>query len=249
MPQGLVLVCAGNDAAHARQTGCPLLHLCFGLRENGRLDRLTLPDRQPGCFLGVSDLGLAQDAPASVCSQLLAECTAAQAAGLFADLDRDCPPVRQLAARLDARTHAAGLPFFVPLARAADAPHAFLLAETAVSGGSLRGYFEQLQETYGDRVVAALTPVSQDLRLPSSHGTGTPLSADERAALLARTGAQTFFSRELCARYFTYMDEAGDGHFVLFDDAGTLRAKCALLEQLSVPYLFAAYPDARALFA
>lgn len=247
MPQNLVLVCAGADAARAQETGRPLLHLCLGLRPNGRLDRLTLPARQPGCYLGVSDLGLSQTAPGTVCEQLIAECMHAQAAGLFADFERDTPPVRAFLSRLDQACHEQGLAFFLPATRAEDTTHAWLLAETAVSGGSLRDYFGELRASYGARVAAALKPVSQDFCLPSPDSAGQVLSAAEREALLARTGAQTFFSRELCARYFTYMDADGNGHFVLFDDETTIRAKLDLLDSIGIPYVFALYPDVRAL--
>ena len=71
--------------------------------------------------------------------------------------------------------------------------------------------------------------------------------AAARAALLAETGAQVFFSHELCARYFTYTDREGAAHFVLFDDADTLAAKLAQLTGCGVQTVFALYPDAAGL--
>ena len=77
--------------------------------------------------------------------------------------------------------------------------------------------------------------------------TFAPLSAAARTALLAETGAQVFFSRELCARYFTYTDREGGAHFVLFDDGETLAAKLAQLSGCGVQTVFALYPDVQAL--
>lgn len=248
MPHDLVLVCAGADAAEARQTGLPLLHLCLGLRENGRLDRLNLTDRQPGCYLGVADLGLARAVPPAVFDQLLSECAGAGAAGLLADFERDTPPVRDFLAALDQAAHEAGLPLFVPVSRADDVEHAFVLADTAVSGGSLSDYFASLCDRYGERVAASLSRVSRDFCLPAPDSEGVPLSDTDRDALRERTGAQVFFSRELCARYFTYMDADGAGHFVLFDAPDTLRAKRGQLEELGVSRFFALWPDAAGLF-
>ena len=129
-----------------------------------------------------------------------------------------------------------------------DLDHAVLTVSTALSGGSLTAYFSSLQGIYGaHRVAAFLQPVSQDFTLPSSSPDGKPLSAAARAALLAETGAQVFFSRELCARYFTYTDREGAAHFVLFDDADTLAAKLAQLAGCGVQTVFALYPDAAGL--
>ena len=70
------------------------------------------------------------------------------------------------------------------------------------------------------------------------------MTPEEFQSLLDRTGAAIFFSRELCAKYFTY--SSGDqAHFVLFDDADTLHAKARLLSRLGVRRLMAVYPDAK----
>ena len=76
---------------------------------------------------------------------------------------------------------------------------------------------------------------------------GISLSAAARAALLAQTGAQPFFSRELCAKYFTYMNADGQAHFVLYDDDSTLAAKLAQLAGCGVQNVFALFPDAAGL--
>ena len=89
-----------------------------------------------------------------------------------------------------------------------------------------------------------MQPVSQDFTLPSTTPNGKTLTKTERETLLAHTGAQAFFSRELCAKYFTYTDTDGRAHFVLFDDASTLEAKLAQLTGCGVQTVFALFPDA-----
>ena len=74
---------------------------------------------------------------------------------------------------------------------------------------------------------------------------GMTLTPEAREALRERTHAQVFFSKELCAKYFTYMDEETRGHFVLFDDESTLEEKAMLLTRLGVHRLFALWPDVR----
>lgn len=247
MPQEFILVCAGKDEKRAQTSGLPRLHLCLGLRSDGGLRRLTLPG-QAGetCYLGVCDLGMERFS-VSACTQLIEEAQRLSASGLVADCERDTAPVREFLSVLDSQCTAQGLVLFVPLARADCVRDAVVIADTAISGGSLRDRFSALLSRYPGRVAADLRPVSRDFLLPAADPEGVPLSADERDALCAKTGAQTFFSRELCARYFTYMDSADNGHFVLFDDADTLREKCRCLESIGVRQVFARYPDVRSL--
>ena len=51
--------------------------------------------------------------------------------------------------------------------------------------------------------------------------------------LLDRESPSVFFSQDLCARYFT-LTRQGQTHFVLFDDARTLRRKLDLARQLGI---------------
>ena len=126
--------------------------------------------------------------------------------------------------------------------------HAILTVSTAISGGSLTEYISSLQGIYSAaRIAAFLQPVSQHFTLPSPTPNGVLLSAAARAALLAQTGAQPFFSRELCAKYFTYMNADGQAHFVLYDDDSTLAAKLAQLAGCGVQNVFALFPDAAGL--
>ena len=52
-----------------------------------------------------------------------------------------------------------------------------------------------------------------------------------------------FFSPELCARYFTY-GQGGMTHFVLFDDADTLRRKIGLGTELGIAAGMLSLPEA-----
>ena len=51
-----------------------------------------------------------------------------------------------------------------------------------------------------------------------------------------------YYSRELAANYFTYPTERGT-HFVLFDDAETLRRKVRLAESYGIREAFVMYPE------
>ena len=245
--KNLILVCTGRDTARAAALGIPVLQLCLGISPAGALHRLQLSTAQRRCLLGVSDppqeINLCS--AERIAADLVFEARRTEAPGVFADFEHDTPLTRRLLAAFDKALCEADIPLYVPLACGHHLSHAIRTVSTAISGGSLTEYITSLQGIYGAAHIAAfLQPVSQDFTLPSSAPDGAPLSDAARAALLAQTGAQPFFSRELCARYFTYTDTDGQAHFVLYDDDATLSAKLAQLAGCGVQTVFALFPDA-----
>ncbi len=78
--------------------------------------------------------------------------------------------------------------------------------------------------------------------LVGPSGCGTPLTREELLALREKHPSSVYFSRELMAKYFTY--SAGNGtHFVLFDDAETLRQKVKLAQNLGIQTAFLMFPE------
>ena len=53
----------------------------------------------------------------------------------------------------------------------------------------------------------------------------------------------TFFSPELCARYFTYMVKEGGIHFVLFDDERTVEEKIKIAGEMGLVAVVAAWHE------
>lgn len=241
--ENLILVCAGADAAAAAAHKLPLLQFCLRVGAHGALHRLMLPARTEGCMLGLTDGGI--DAPliSGTAENIVYEIRRLGMKGCFADFERDDPAIQTLTSALDRSLHALELPFFVPLVRGGDTEFAYPVAETAISGGDLGDYLAEQRAHFGGRLAVSLRPISTDFTLPSPDSEGQPLTVQERIALQTRTGAQAYFSRELCAKYFTYMSTDNTGHFVLFDDPSTLEAKLHLLRQMHIPYVFALYPD------
>ena len=109
---------------------------------------------------------------------------------------------------------------------------ATILLCTALSGGTLEGRLTQAVDQYGaEHLALDLQRLAMDFPLPCPGGQGTPLTRSQLAALAA--GRSTFYSDALCARYFT-LTRQGQTHFVLFDDARTLRRKLDLARQLGI---------------
>ena len=61
--------------------------------------------------------------------------------------------------------------------------------------------------------------------------------------MLEQRTPSVFFSDQLCAHYFTYMSRENGAHFVLFDDAGSIRKKLLLARNLGIRQAVLAYPQ------
>ena len=70
--------------------------------------------------------------------------------------------------------------------------------------------------------------------------------AEALRELLDRLRPSVFYSRELCARYFTYMSRDSGAHFVLFDDGETLARKVEAARQLGIHTFLIPWEQARA---
>lgn len=143
---------------------------------------------------------------------------------------------------------ARGLTFYVPERYAACHGGTKVYVSTAMASGSLRARLSESAELYGaHRLALDMERVCRDIVLPAPTGMGTALGADRLAELLAERGGSSFFSSELCARYFTSKDDAGRTHFILFDDASTFRHKTSAAQALGIRTGLVLYPDAAAL--
>ncbi len=135
---------------------------------------------------------------------------------------------------------------YVPQAYADCGKQARVLIGTALSGGSLERRLYEAVERYGaERVALEVERVSSDFYLPSPDGEGRSLGREELQKLIDEKNPFVFFSHELCARYFTYMDKTSGAHFILFDDASSLRQKLALAGQFRIRDAFFLYPEVK----
>lgn len=91
-------------------------------------------------------------------------------------------------------------------------------------------------------MVFDLQRLRMDFRLPARSGQGEPLTQAALDALIREHQPAVFFSKDLFARYFTYAKN-GEAHFILFDDADTLRQKLRLGRQLGVAAAFFQWPE------
>lgn len=182
-------------------------------------------------------------APEPFCREVLRECAAREFQGVLAlgaRPDGFCGGVLAALAPLLARQ---GLALYVS-ETCAGVEKAKVLLSSALSGGSLQVRLEEAVVRFGaERLALWVERLAMDFPLPSPTGEGRSLSPTELTGLLERERPQVFFSHELCARYFTYQRGSEGAHFVLFDDAGSLRKKLELAHRLGLPRAVLSYPQ------
>ena len=119
-----------------------------------------------------------------------------------------------------------------------------VIIPSALSGGSLSKRLEEAVERYGaHRVALGIQRTSEDFTLPAPNGCGIPLTRNELEQRIKGRGPSIFFSDELCAHYFTYMSRQSGAHFVLFDNAASIRKKIQIARQFSLCACILAWPE------
>ena len=172
---------------------------------------------------------------------IIRECLRRNYDGVVLDWYHKGPDRGTLTALLGQLCPQYGLRLFVPEQYAPYAAQATVLLNTAVSGGTLAACLEDGIRRYGaGRLALDLERLRLDFTLPHSADVRRPLTASELRRL--REGKSVYFSEELCARYFTYRT-GSENHYVLFDDAQTLRKKAALAENRGIREGFFMLPE------
>lgn len=200
-----------------------IAHAASTLTVQGRLETRGLPPTLRGGLLAVEDAGGAgADAEetartiAQLCVQRSFRGTVLTAA---APRERLCLP---LAGALERALETAGRRLLVSEEYASDVERAAVVVGTALSGGDLRGRLEACTGRWGaERLAVRVERTRMDFPIPCPTGEGRPLTQEQLHAL-AR-GRSIFFSEPLCAL-----------HFVLFDDADTIRRKLAVAAELGI---------------
>ena len=239
----LYLATDGQRLQTALQSTAQLAHMSYRIGPEGTLLSSPLPPALRGGLLMLSDKGgQYPDAPQSLCRTLTRECLHRRYAGVIVD---GSPP-ESFCRALDEALTGQGRKLFLPEAAAELAPHALAVVCTALTSGSLTQRLTRAAERWGpDRLALDLQRMMADFPL-SGPGGGIPLTVS-RLRELAQ-GRATYFSRPLCARYFTYRD-GGDTRFVLFDDGQTLKSKVEEAEKLGIGFGFFMLPEVEDLLA
>lgn len=172
---------------------------------------------------------------------IMQECLRRDYDGVVLDLSHGGTERGTLTARLGQLCGQYQRRLFVPEPYAPYAAHATVLLNTAVSGGTLKSRLEDGIRRFGaGRIALDLERLRLDITLPHSANRRRPLTAAELRRL--REGKTVYYSDQLYARYFTYRS-GGENHYVVFDDAQTLRAKATLAENHGIREGFFMLPE------
>lgn len=241
----LILAAKPGEINAAGSWRRPLAHLAYRVGGGPHLFRANGPATPQRGLMVVDDTGFSGGGePEGFCNEVLRECAARRFSGVVCRfLERPAPTLVQAVGKLGELCRGRGLEFYVTEGYAGATGEGKVLISTALSGGSLRGRLEEAGERYGfSRLALWVERRAEDFPLPSPGGAGSPLTGEELERRREEHGAEVFFSGELCAHYFTYM--AGErGHFVLFDDMGSIRRKLRLGEELGIRTGFLTYEE------
>ena len=249
----LYLTVRPEDTRIASAYPAGLAHAAYRIGEGSSLlsRNLLTPARSgpmaplPGLLVLSDRSAPSIDRPAALAEAVLRECARRSYGGIVLDFDEPSREDRRRFAALLGQQCAKSRKFFcLPPSYAGAAEHPTVIVNTAISGGSFETHIREELARYGGgrNVVFDLQRLRMDFRLPARSGQGEPLTQAALDALIRKHQPAVFFSKDLFARYFTYAKN-GESHFILFDDADTLRQKLRLGRQLGVAAAFFQWPE------
>lgn len=243
----LILTTPPDHLPQARDTGLTLGHMAYRVGQGPHLFRSGMPVPLRGGLMVVDAKGFDGHGELDVlCQEILRECAARGFGGVICDFEgRPLPLLERVLSQLDEMLPRKGLTLHVPEGYGHCTQRARVLIPSALSGGSLTQRLEESILRFGgpERITLAIQRVAQDFFLPSPTGSGRPMSREELTRQLEERTPSVFFSNELCARYYTYMSRESGAHFVLFDDAMSIRQKLQIAQKLGIRRAVAALPE------
>ena len=243
--QIFLAVTPGEAQAAAKYHRTPA-HVAYRIGPGSTLLRANLLLQTRGGLLCVGDCGapVIED-PAALCQAVLRECGRRGYQGVL--LDFESAPQKDRTAfiqQLEGCLTAHRLPLYLPEHYTPPQAKAVPLICTALSGGNFKQRLREAADQWGGagRLALDVQRLRMDFRLPAPTGEGEPLSREHFETLFQRESPSVFFSPDLCARYFTY-SQNGETHFVLFDDAETLRQKLRIGSSMGFSAAFFMWPE------
>ena len=175
---------------------------------------------------------------------ILYEASDKKCSGILFDLQNTSNEMFPFVSVLSEFLHRQNIKHYMPVHFHSAAPYADLIAECAVSGGSLDSFYRYVCSKYiGRNVSFMINAICMDFKMPSYSPEGKPISHSQLGQLMQTYSPMVFFSSELAGKYFTYCQPDGDFHFVLFDDKATMQEKIHFFQQKNDNPIFILYTD------
>lgn len=237
-----------QEVREAAAAGQSLAHAAYRIGEDsGLLVQNLLVQTRGGLLSLRDDQAPVVSDPQALAASVIRQCVRRDHSGVALDFEQ---PLREdleaLAAELERRCSQTRRRLYLPRHYAHAAASAAVIVNTAVSGGSFETYLQETARELGAarRIALDVQRLGVRFTLPEGSGEGEALSLPRLSALMESLRPAVFFSRDLCAKYFTYTRE-GVSFFVLFDDAATLRQKLRIGRQTGVSAAFFQWPEIR----
>ena len=243
----LILLTPPDRLTQARETGLSVGHMAYRVGRGPHLFRSGVPVPLRGGLMVADTRNFdGRGEPGVLCQEILRECGARGFGGVICDFEgRPIPLLEQVLSQLDEMLARKGLTLHVPEQYGHCIQKGRVLISSALSGGSLAQRLKDSTERFGgpEHITLAIRRVAEDFFLPSPTGSGRPMSREELSRDLDTRTPSVFFSNELCARYYTYMSRENGAHFILFDDALSIRKKLQVAQSLGINRAVAALPE------
>lgn len=243
----IIMAAPAQYSRDAAALNTPVAHLTYRIGRGFHLYRAYGSSGRQGGLMVIDTSGLRGGGPfAALVAEIIGECSRRSFSGIILDTGggRGTTQV-SLCMALAREARINGLKLFVQPALADVTDSAIVLVQTALSGGTLRHHIETAVKQFGaSRVALEIERVHMDFTLPAKAGVGRELTYAEFKRLFEREKPQVFFSNDLCALYFSYRGTDGT-HFVLFDDASSIKRKLHLGRSLGIESALMFYPHIR----
>lgn len=220
-----------------------LAHIAYCIGEGSSLLRQNILPQTRGGVLSISDRNAPMiKQPEMLCQAVLRECYRRNYHGVLLDFEEQPRPDKTaFVSRLGRLLSINHRTLYLTEPYAQTAQTTVTLVGTAISGGNFSDYLHNAA-TKGARLALDVERLRMDFCLPARTGLGNPLSKEAFQKLIEQETPTVFFSQDLCARYFTYTQN-NETHFVLFDDADTLRQKLKIGSALGYSAAFFMWPE------
>ena len=246
MPGETYFIASPGDYQKALRTGIKSIGLNYRIFGDGTLRRASTATISHGDILGISDCSMecVPEKYEALFDDILYEATDKKCSGILLDLQNTSNEMFPFISILSQFLYQHGIKHYVPLRFHSAAPYAELIAECAVSGGSLDNFYQYVcSRNIGRNISFMINPICMDFKMPSYSPEGKPISYGELGNLMQTYSPMVFFSGELVGKYFTYRQSDGDFHFVLFDDKSTIQEKMHFFHQKNDNPVFIMYSD------
>ena len=262
MEMKIILSAPPENLSRACSHGLPVAHMAYQVGRSFHLFRANIPlglrgglmvlgdgsastegNETPGTPSPTKGADALTGTPETLAAEIIRECIHRGFDGVVLAFERTSPQLHAAAAVLSGRLGRQGGALYLPESYADDSDWAKILIPTAISGGSLTARLREVISHYGqERICLDIERIRMDFCLPAEGEGGRQLTAKELYALTSAQNPQSYFSQDLAAYYFTYQDEHGS-HFVLYDDAGSIRKKLFLAQKLGIDHAMLFYPE------